>query len=271
MKRVIILLLCCVMLAALASIFFWKKEDLEKTPDAVRAGYAGKIEYAAKTEYIGRDMQGVKRWEANTEIKKKEGDIYTLTEKGEGVYSSFEGPISWVAEMEFESTNDNVTPRKLVKRVFDEGGNMIRLEKQDYDSAEKSVTCLHEDIPKKISSTKTFKFTKDAVNRLLLGPYVQKMLENGKKIANVQMVSEEPGLYNMDLSVIKTEDVEINGRKRPAFKLQIDPQLGLLNVAKALFPKSYVWHSALWDFEWLRYEGLEGGINSVKVEVTAEE
>ena len=223
------------------------------------------------TGYVGRDMEGGKRWEAETEIRKKDGDVYILTEKGEGVYSSFEGLISWVAEMEFESTEENVTPLKLVKRVFDKNGNMIRLEKQDYDPVKKSVTCLHEDIPKKISRTKKFKFTKDAVNRLLLGLYVQKMLEKGMRIAKVQMVSEEPGFYNIDLSVIKTEDVEINGRKRRAYKLQLDPRLGLLDIVKVFFPKSYAWHSAEPKFEWLRYEGLEGDIRSVKVKVTIED
>jgi len=220
--------------------------------------------------YVGRDMEGNERWKAETEIRKKEGDVYILTEKAEGLYSSFEGPISWVAEMEFEETEDNIIPLKLVKRVFDENGNMIRLEKQDYNPEEKSVKCLHNDIPENISRTKEFTFTKDAVNKLLLGPYVQKMLQNGKRGAKIQMVSEEPGLYNIDLSVVKTEELEINGYKRRMHKVKLDPRLGFLNAAKVFFPKSYVWHSADPDHEWLRYEGLEGDIFSVKVEVTAE-
>ena len=86
------------------------------------------VEDPVRTGYVGRDMDGNKRWEAETEIRKKEGDIYMLTEKGEGVYSSFKGPVSWVSEVEFESTKENVIPLKLEKRVFDEDGNMIRLE-----------------------------------------------------------------------------------------------------------------------------------------------
>ncbi len=225
-------------------------------------------EDVARTEYVGRDTKGGKRWEAATEIRQKEGDVYILTEKGEGVYSSFDGPISWKSEVEFESTEENITPLKLVKRVFDEEGNMIRLEKQDYDPEKNSVTCLHKDIPRNISRTKKFNFTNDAVNRQLLGLYAQKMLENGRKLAKIQMVSEEPGFYNMVLSIVKTEDVEINGRQRLAYKLQLDPRLGLLNAAKVFFPKAYAWHSARPDFEWLRYEGLEGDIKSKEVEVT---
>ena len=249
MKKLTMILLCFLMLFG-TTLCFSEDEDV------------------VKTEYVGRDMNGGKRWAAETEIRQKEGDVYIMTEKGEGVYSSFDGPISWVAETEFESTEETVTPLKLVKKVFDENGNMIRLEKQDYDPAGKSVTCLHKDFPRNISRTKTFKFTKDAINRQLLGLYSQKMLEKGKKIANLQMISEEPGFYNIDLRVVKKEEVEINGREVRAYKLQLDPQLGLLNVAKALFPKSYAWHSAAPNFKWLRYEGLEGDIKSKEVEVT---
>jgi len=81
-------------------------------------------------------------------------------------------------------------------------------------------------------------------------------------------VSEEPGFYNVNLKVVKTEDVEINGRKRHAYKLLLDPRLGLLDIAKVFFPRSYSWHAAEPRFEWLRYEGLEGDIRSVEVEVT---
>jgi len=250
MKKILILLLCILILTGSSPVL--ASEDV------------------SRSEYVGRDMEGGKRWEGETEIRKKEGDVYILTEKGEGVYSSFDGPISWVSEMEFESTEENVTPLKLVKRVFESGGNMIRLEKQDYDPANKSVTCLHKDIPRKISRTRHFKFTKDAVNKLLMRPYVQKMLEKGKRIANVQMVSEEPGFYNIDLNVIDIEEVQINGRKKRAYKLQFDPQLGLLNMAKVFFPKAYVWHSSEPEFEWLKYEGLEGDIRSEKVEITIE-
>ncbi len=221
--------------------------------------------------YVCRDMEGRERWKATNEIINKKGDVYIMTEKAEGVYSSFDGPVSWVAEIEFENTEETVRPLSLEKRVFDEKGNPLRVEKQKFDFTENVAVCTHQDIPKNTTRTKTFKFNKDIVNRQLLGLYTQKLLENGKKSAMVQMVSEEPGFYNILLSVVDTEDVNINGLKTRAYKIQIDPRLGLLNVAKVLFPRAFAWHSAKPEFEWLRYQGLEGGINSVKVEVTTED
>ena len=225
-------------------------------------------EGVVKLEYECRDMTGAPRWQADTEIRNKEGDIFVLTERADGVYSSFDGPISWVAELEFESTDDAVRPLSLEKKVFDENGKMIRLEEQKFDQEKKLATCTHKDIPKNISRTKKFRFNKDIVNRQILGLYVQKLLEQGKTFASVQMVSEEPGFYAVDLNVLDKETIQINGRNVKAYKLAIDPRLGLLNVAKMFFPRAYAWHSALPTFEWLKYSGLEGDITSAEVEIT---
>ena len=221
-----------------------------------------------RKEYVGRDMDGDRRWQGTSEVRKKDGDIYVLTEKAEGVYSSFNGPISWVVEMEFRDTGDTVRPLSMEKRVFDGNGEPLRVEKQNFDFTKNIATCSHQDIPKNTTSTKKFKFSKDIVNRQILGLYTQKLLAGGRKFAAVQMVSEEPGIYNIDLSVVRKETVDINGRKIRAYKILIDPRLGLLDVAKIFFPRSYAWHSAASGFEWLRYQGLEGDIRSEKVEVT---
>ena len=216
-------------------------------------------------------MKGAERWHADVEVKKKDGNVYLLTEKGEGIYSSFDGPISWVAEMEYEDTYETIRPLSLEKRVYDEKGNMIRLEEQKFDLVNNVATCTHKDFPRKISRTRKFKFNKDIVNRLLLAPYAQKLLERGKRSKVVQMVSEEPNFYTLEISIVDEEIVNINGRMRKACKFSIDPKLGVLNFVKVFFPRSYAWHLAKPDFKWLRYQGLEGDIKSEKVEVTTED
>lgn len=222
-----------------------------------------------KMSYVCRDMSGGKRWQANTEIKKEHGNIYTMVEKAQGFYSGFKGRISWVAKMEFEETKDNIRPIKLDKRVFDDRGNVIRVERQEFDLVRKMAVCTHIDPTKNINRTRRFTFDKDVVNRLSLGLYAQKFIASGRTEERVQMVSEEPNMYDVELSVLDKEVIDVNGCKKTAYKLSIDPQLGMLDMAKVFFPKAYAWHSASPDFSWLRYTGLEGGINSKKVEVTA--
>jgi 1-acyl-sn-glycerol-3-phosphate acyltransferase len=221
-----------------------------------------------KLSYVCRDTRGTERWHADAEIKNKSGNVYTMVEKAEGYYSGFKGRISWVAQLEFESTEDNIRPIKLDKHVFDQEGNTLRVEKQEFDLASNTGVCTHEDPTRNIYRTRKFKFNKDIVNRLSLGLYARKFIAAGKTRERLQMVSEEPNVYDIELSIVGKEAIDVNGIKRMAYRLSIDPQLGFLNFAKILLPKAYAWHSTDPGFVWLRYAGLEGDINSRKVEVT---
>jgi len=221
-----------------------------------------------KTGYVCRDLKGHLRWQAETEIKNKQGDIYIMTEKAKGGYFGFKNMASWVAEMEFESNADVVRPLKMEKRVMDKNGNILAIEKQQFDFTDNIVTCSHEDFVKNISSTKQFKFKKDIVNRLILGLYIQKLIENGKTREDVQVVTEEPGFYNVKIKILDEEYIEVNGTEKLAYKICLDPKLGILGFVKIFLPKAYVWHSAESEFEWLRYKGLEGSIKSPKVTIT---
>jgi len=114
---------------------------------------------------------------------------------------------------------------------------------------------------------KTFKFKDDIVTRLILGLYIQKFLENGETEKTVELVSSEPQLYKVNIRITGEEKIDINGREKIAYKLCLDPDIGLLNIFKFFISKTYVWHSSVPDFEWLKYVGLENTISSPKVEI----
>lgn len=247
MNRILVLLIC----------FF----------SLVTAGEIFAVEEPINFSYVCRDLKGLERWRAEAQIKNIAPNIYVMIEKVSGVYSSFNGPVSWRAEMKFERTKNNVRPISLDKRVFDQNGKMIRRERQDFNLADNTATCIHEDPTKNLFRTKKFNFNKNVVTRLSLGFYAQKFLQNGKTSEKLQMVSEEPNMYDIELRRVGKEIIEVGGSKVPAYRLSIDPQLGPLNFVKNFFPKSYGWHSAVPKFEWLGYEGLEGGLNSEKVKI----
>ena len=223
-----------------------------------------------RTGYVCFDLEGNKRWSAETEITRSGGDrqdVYTLTEKGKGYYSGFKGKVSWVAALEFESNENAVKPLRMERRTISEEGEPIALEVQEFDFVNKKVTCIYEDLVKGSKRKKIFKIKGDIANRLILGLYVQKFLENGKKKQTVYMLSGEPSLYKINIKVLDKEKININGREKPAYRLCLDPDLGLFNVLKVILPKAYVWHSAAPKFEWLKYVGLEGSVSSPKVEI----
>ena len=219
-------------------------------------------------EYVCRDLDGVDRWHASVEITNKSDNIFTIVEKVEGYSSVFDAKVSWTAKMDYMESEDIIRPLNLRKQVFDEKGMMIRQEKQDFDFDNNIVVCSHEDFQKDISIVKQFRIEKDIVNRLLLSFYIQKLLNNGKTGGSVQMVSEEPNIYNIDIVNEGIETLEINGKKLKAYKMTIDPNLGVLNFVKVFVPKSYSWYSADKGSEWLKFYGLEGGIKTDEVEIT---
>jgi hypothetical protein len=116
-------------------------------------------------------------------------------------------------------------------------------------------------------SKKEFAFTGDIINRLLQGLCGQKLIEAGLASKEMQVISPEPAIYNIRLEMVGRDDIEVNGVKRSAYKLCFDPQLGMFDFVKVFLPKSYAWHSAEPIFEWLRYEGLESGVDSPSVEI----
>ncbi len=224
------------------------------------------------TNYTCFDLKGNERWKGETEISHTDKkDIYILIERGKGYFSGFKGRISWTAKLKFLSTEDRIKPLKMEKQIFNQGGKVIARQTQKFDFANKKVTYRYENLVIKRKMEKVFRFKGDIVNRLVLGLYVQKFLKNGKREQMVSILSDEPRLYRANIKVIGKEEIECNGRKKMAYKLCLDPDIGLLNIFKFILPKVHIWHLATPHYEWLKYVGLESNITSPKVEIRTED
>jgi hypothetical protein len=220
-----------------------------------------------RTSYACYDSKGGKRWQATAEIRHKQGNIYNITEKMNGIYTGFDRKISWIASTDFEKTKDTLKPLDMDQRIFDESGKPIAIRRQDFNYDNKTVTCTYEDLVNNTVSKREFVFTKNIINRLLQGIYGRKFIEDGKVSEELQVISPEPKLYNIRLWMVGKEDVEVGGQTRKAYKLCFDPMLGMFNFVKIFIPKSHVWHSDQPIYELLKYEGLESSVDSPDVEI----
>ena len=220
------------------------------------------------TNYTCSDLKGNERWKGETQISHTDKkDIYLLTERGKGRFSGFKDRISWTATLRFLSTEDIIKPLKMEKQIFNQGGKLITRQTQNFDFANRKATYCYENLITKRKMEKVFRFKGDIVNRLILGLYIQKFLKNGEREQTVSILSDEPRLYRANIKVIGEEEIECNGRKKMAYKLSLDPDIGLLNIFKFVLPKVYTYHSVTPDYEWLKYVGLESNIASPKVEI----
>lgn len=227
-----------------------------------------------RTSYECSDLKGNPRWKAVTEIfasPEKGAGINTLIERGTGIYGGFKEEISWQSELEYTRENEQIKPVKNHTVIFNTSGELISVENQEFDYTSSRATFTREDKKSGKVYKEVFTIKEDIVNRLILGLYIQQFLKKDKKETVIQMLSNEPKLIRCRLYIVGEEEIEVTGQKMQAYKLCLDPQLGLLNFVKVLIPKSYVWHSAKPDFEWLKYNGLEVNLSSPIVEIKKSE
>jgi hypothetical protein len=222
------------------------------------------------TSYECSDLNNNFRWEAVTEIMpspEKGQAVNTLIERGNGIYTGFKGDISWRSELEYKREGFLVRPIRSQTQAFDMSGQLISVETQEFNfDSNKAIFTRDDKISGRVHKEE-FRFKEDIVNRLILGLYIQQFLKSGKDEAFLDILNSEPRLIRCRLYMVGEEEIEIGGVKRNAIKLCLDPQLGLLSFVKVLIPRSYVWHSAEGEFEWLKYNGLELNLNSPIVEI----
>ncbi|MDD5503856.1 MAG: hypothetical protein PHV77_00890 [Candidatus Omnitrophica bacterium] len=226
-----------------------------------------------KVSYQCRDTKGNPRWSAVTDIlfsPESEKGVNKIIESGSGIYSGFKDKISWISELRYIDTGSSVKPLNSFTKIFDLSGRLISTEEQVFDFNKNKAFFTRCDTVTGKTSRQEFNFNGDVVNRLILALYVQQFLKTGQESAKVEMLSSEPRLIKCGLYIIGKEEIETGGARTMAYKLCLDPQLGLFNFVKVLIPKAYVWHSAEPDFEWLRYRGLEINLDSPIVEIEKE-
>ena len=218
------------------------------------------------------DLKGNKLWESSSTtvpIAGKPGH-FLLTEEGKGNYSGFKGLTSNKSEFEFINDGKRLEPVYLKRRVSSDGGKVIFEETETFDNDKGRVECEVKDLIKNENKKKAFNYKGDIVNQFMMGSYIRRFLQAGEKEKTTYLVNDEPALYRVTLKVVGKEEITVKGKKRDAYKIYIDPQIGLLSPAKALLPKNYNWHSTRPPYEWLMFRGLESSINSPKVEIVSE-
>jgi len=215
------------------------------------------------------DLNGNKLWESTVTIVPVAGKPpghFILKEEGKGSYSDFKGFTSNKSEFEFINDDRRLEPVYLKRQVFSGDGKVIFEETQRFDDKGR-VECEVKDLFKKENRKKVFNYKGDIVNQFMMGSYIRRFLRAGEKEKTTYLVNDEPALYRVTLKVVGKEEITVNGKKREAYKICIDPQIGLLSPVKAFLPKNYDWHSTQPPYEWLMFRGLESSINSPKVEI----
>lgn len=208
-------------------------------------------------------VKGEQRWSANwtMEAWSVAGmKAVRFTENGKGQYSPFTQDVSWTLEsiwlaegtffpLQFERTIRNAQSQIVAveKKVFDKSAGKVKFERRD----EKGVT-----------KTSSFSAAPDVLTIEGIAGVLQ-FFPFGKSgsagTLHGHMLSNEPDLYDVTIESRGTERIRTSTGDVDCYKIELVPHLGLLNVMKVFYPKTYFWFTVAEPHRWVRYQGLENG------------
>ena len=215
------------------------------------------------TEY----PDGGVRWKADwhTEIYKENGiRKFKIVFKAKGRTSPFSFDTTWQSVAIWKA-EDEFIPLESETKIKDLSGNVVMIDKKKFNHKKNTAVFEREDLILNTYKRDHYDITSDTL--VVEGiVYALRTLPFGtEESVNAKILSNEPELYNVEfkqrgIEKIKTEDGLID-----CYKVEIIPKLGVLGVFKVFFPKTYFWFTVEPPHRWVKYQGLENGIDTPEV------
>ncbi len=251
------------LLAVLLIIFFYGypafAEPFKVPP--ISPGERGTI----VTEY----KDGGVRWEADwkTELYTENGETkLRIIYNAKGATSPFsqnqrltwQSVAIWKAEDEF-------IPLSSETKIKDIAGNLLMIDKKTFNHRKNTAVFAREDLQLGTYDRKLYDITPDTLivegitYALRVLPFATDNPVTGKILSN------EPELYNVEFVERGIEKIKTAVGEVECYKVEIVPKLGVRNIFKVFFPKTYFWFTVEPPHKWVRYEGYENGIDTPEV------
>lgn len=245
MKRILLcLLVVCFFFSSISSAEIFQIERMRHGREGLKA----------RDKASGEDL-----WQSVIEVQRieHEGDPYLyIKEEGAGIYGKDKKYKSWVSEAYYLYKDGRATPYQTKLVYKDREGKILQTVTKIYDpEAKKAIVRLN-------GEEKRFDFEADLIDKELLGTALQNYPFAQKRDVEFHLITNEPTRYKITVKYRGTEKIEVDGKEVACHKLQMIPDLGLLNVLGAFVPKTYFWYRIDPPHDYVRYEGLESGLGT---------
>jgi len=214
-------------------------------------------------------VKGEQRWSANWTMEPwtvAGRKAVRFTENGKGLYSPFTQEVRWTLESIWLA-DGSFFPLQFEKTIRNVQGQTLAVEKKAFDSAAGTMKFEHRN-EKGETQTSTFSAAPDTLTIEGIAGVLQ-FFPFGKSgsagILHGHLLSNEPSLYDVTIESRGTERVKTSVGDIDCYKIEIVPHLGLLNVMRVFYPKTYFWFSVAEPHTWVRYQGLENGPGSPEI------
>ncbi len=204
-------------------------------------------------------------WQADLNMERMTKDnqaVVRMAEKGFGNYNNSPDAISWEMEAFFAIENPPLF-MEITRIAKSDNGRELWRKSKFFDPAKGQITVKQSvsgELPeeKTIFSSKRPVFPADILVAVLRGYDFE-----SRETFEFYILSSQASLYKISSRAVKKEMVTVPAGSFECYRMDLTPDLGVLNLAlKPFLPKTYVWFTAAKPYVWIKYEGLESGLNS---------
>jgi len=237
-------------------IFFLLSTDLIRAPQTIPHD-KGRVVVSGKT--------GQRRWTADWTMEPFEQDgrkAVRFTEAGQGRVSPYSGDVRWSLEAVWSAEN-GFRPLDFKKVVTSSTGMPVATERKHFDL--KNGTVRFE---------RQFSNGKSEIKSLSIPPDtlavegiagVLRFLPFDQLSFPAHLLSNEPRIYSVTFEKRGTERITTPAGQFDCYKIEVVPHVGVLNVFRSFFPKTFFWFTVAPPHFWVQYEGLENGAGTPEI------
>jgi hypothetical protein len=220
------------------------------------------IPFGAQKVTVRDKASGKALWESLTRVEKS-GQYIVVSEDGEGIYGQDKKFKRWHSAAFYRYEGDKATPYQASLTFRNAAGATLEAITKYYYLKEKKVVVATG------SKQKEFSFLPDLIDKEEIAFAFINFPFAEKRDMELHLLTNEPTLYKIALKYLGIENVSLGGKNVSCYKLQMIPDLGLLNMLGAFVPKTYFWYKVEPPHEFVRYEGLESGLGTPYIVMAA--
>jgi len=222
-------------------------------------------------EFIVTYKEGGTRWKAGWTDEEVTGNGETkvrIVLKGQGIRYPYAKDTKWESVAIWKS-GSSFQPVESSTEVRDMQDKLVMKDKITVDEKTGSVSFEKKDFESTQTVDKTYEADGDLliVDGLVLA--LRSLPFGTNETVKARFLTGEPELYNVEFKQKGIEKIDTPDGEVECYKVEFVPKLGVLNVFKVFFPKTYFWFTVADPHRWVRYEGFENGRDSPEVVMQA--
>jgi hypothetical protein len=251
-RNSILLLSACALVVVLISQAAFS--ELLKTPEFVPR---------EKGAVVVSEANGSPRWSANWTMDPSTFNgrpAVRFTETGRGRYTPFKQEVQWSLNAVW-SADGTYRPMHFEKTFRDSKGVVIETDTKDFDPATHGLKIVHEK-PNASPEVRRISVPDDTITVEGIGGVLRALPFDQKHSFQLHLFGNDDRLWAVNIEFRGREKVHTPLGDFDCYKVEMVPHLGFLDVVRKFLPKTHLWFTVAPPHFWVKYEGLENGMNT---------